>query len=218
LTKQIDHEVGQIVEALDRKGILDNTVIIFATDHGDYLGDHGLGGKASYYEQACHIPMLVRHPDIMQPVTCQDLVTLTDVTATMLALAGCAVPGYMDAQPLPALGLTDDAPREKVFGVLRSGWMLLDGEWKLCKYPGGGAHLFNLNEDPTEVHNLAHDPAHMEVFHRLDADLTAQVMHSMDEAFWSRRLYTFSYSSSPDFGRVGWERKWPMPWGEIYPE
>ena len=218
LVKQIDHEVGSIVEALREKGVLDNTVIIFSTDHGDYLGDHGLGGKASYYESACHIPMLVRHPAIKSPVDCQDLVTLTDVTASILELAGCQVPGYMDSRPLPALGLPGEAPREKVFGVLRHGWMLYDGEYKLCKYPGGGSHLFHLTEDPTEQHNLAQDPAYADVFHRLDSELTVEIMRSMDESYWSRRLYTFSYSSSPDFGRVGWERKWPMPWGKMYPE
>ena len=64
LVKQIDHEVGCMVEALNQKGIRDNTVIIFASDHGDYLGDHGLSGKASYYEAACHVPMLVSHSGV----------------------------------------------------------------------------------------------------------------------------------------------------------
>ncbi|MBN1402760.1 MAG: sulfatase-like hydrolase/transferase [Anaerolineae bacterium] len=218
LIKQIDHEVGVILEALRKKGILDNTVIIFSTDHGDYLGDHGLGGKASYYEAACHIPMLVRHPAIQESLACQDLVTLTDVTATILALAGCQVPSYTDAQPLPALGLTLAPPRDRVVGALRNGWMLYDGEWKLVKYAGGGAHLFNLKEDPTEQNNLARDPNYGDVFHRMDGELTAEIMRSMDEALFSRRVYTFSYSSSPDFGRVGWERTYPMPWGQIYPE
>ncbi|MBC7237553.1 MAG: sulfatase-like hydrolase/transferase, partial [Chloroflexi bacterium] len=64
LVRQIDHEVGAILDALRKTGRLENTVIIFSTDHGDYLGDHGLGGKASYYEAACHIPLIVRHPDL----------------------------------------------------------------------------------------------------------------------------------------------------------
>ena len=218
LVKQIDHEVGCILDALREKGILDNTVILFSTDHGDYLGDHGLGGKASYYEAACHIPMLVRHPDIQGTVSNQELVSLTDVTATILALAGCEVRSYMDCAPLPGLGLGGEVTRDRFFGALRNGWMLFDGEWKLVKYAGGGAHLFNIQQDPTEQNNLARDSRYAEVYHRLDAELTAEIMRSMDEAFAERRLYTFSCSSSPDFGRVGWERQYPMPWGQIYPD
>jgi arylsulfatase len=122
LVQQIDVEVGRIVAALESKGMLDNTVIVFSSDHGDYLGDHGLSGKGSFYEGACHVPMIVRHPGVTQPKVSDALVTLTDVTATLLAAADCVVPGYMDARPLPALGLTGQDERECLFGVLRNGW------------------------------------------------------------------------------------------------
>ena len=113
LVKQIDHEVGEIVDALRRNGLLDSTVIVFATDHGDHLGDHGIEGKATFYESAAHIPLLVRAPGrTRRAPPAQDLVELRDVTATMLALAGCALPDYMDAQLLPALGLEGPSPRD----------------------------------------------------------------------------------------------------------
>ena len=217
LVRQIDHEVGCIVEALSKKGILDNTIIIFSSDHGDYLGDHGLQGKASYYESACRVPLLVRHPEIAESIHSPDLVTLTDVTATILALAGCPVPGYMDSVPLPCLDLSCEQKRERIFGALGNGWMLFDGKWKLCKYPGG-AHLFNLEKDPTEQHNLALDSGCTDIFQRMDAELTAEIMRGMDDANFTQRVYTFSHSSNPDFGRVGWERTYPMSWNRIYPE
>ena len=216
LIAQIDLEIGRIVEALAKKGILDNTVIIFSSDHGDYLGDHGLGGKGSFYEGACHVPMLVCHPAIQKADVSDDLVTLTDVTATMLNLAGRKVPSFMDARPLPGLALPDENIRDYIFGVLRNGWMLFDGRWKLCKYPQG-AHLFDLDQDPGEQHNRARDPECADIFHRMDSELTTEIMRSTDEAAFSGRVYTFSHSSSPDFGRSGWERTYPMPWGEIYP-
>jgi len=215
LIAQIDHEVGCIVEALREKGVLENTIIILSSDHGDYLGDHGLHGKASYYEAACRVPMLVHHPGVEAGTVCRDLVCLTDVTATILALAGCAVPGYMDAQVLPDLGLPGETRRERVVGALRNGWMLLEGTWKLCKYPGG-TQLFNLEEDPGEQRNLARDSGCADVFHRMDAELTAEIMRGLDEANFPERVYTFSYSSSADFGRVGWEREYPMPWERLY--
>ncbi|MBC7237526.1 MAG: hypothetical protein H5T69_16915, partial [Chloroflexi bacterium] len=164
---------------------------------------------------ACHIPLIVRHPDLGGGLKSQELVTLNDVTATILQLAGCEVPPYMDSLPLPGLGL-QEARQERIIGALRNGWMLLEGEWKLVKYAGGGAHLFNLRDDPTEQHNRAQDPVCADLYRRLDATLTAEIMRYMDEAFWPQRVYTFSYSSSPDFGRVGWERTYPMPWHQIY--
>ena len=217
LVKQIDREVGCIVEALGQKGIREDTVIIFASDHGDYLGDHGLSGKASYYEAACHVPMLVSHPELQESHVCPDLVTLTDVTATILGIAGCKIPAYMDAAPLPGLGIVNEISRDAVIGMLHNGWMWFDSTWKLCKYPQG-VHLFNLTDDPHEQHNLAHDPQAAEVFHRMDAELTAEIMRLTNEAFFPQRTYTYSYSSSPDFGHVGWERTYPMPWEQIYPE
>ncbi len=213
LVKQIDHEVGCIVAALREKGILENTIIIFASDHGDYLGDHGLSGKASYYQAACHIPLLVCHPDFQASIVCDNLVALTDVTATILSLAGCDIPTYMDATPLSGLGLADEGEREHIVGMLRNGWMLFDGTWKLCKY-ASGAHLFNLEDDPDEQHNLARDSRCADIFHRMDAQLTSEIMQATNEAFFAQRVYTFSHSSSPEFGRVGWERTYPMPWDD----
>ena len=95
--------------------------------------------------------------------------------------------------------------------------MWFDSTWKLCKYPQG-VHLFNLTDDPDEQHNLAYDPQAAEVFHRMDAELTAEIMRLTDEAFFPQHIHTYSYSSSPDFGRVSWERTYPMPWEQIYPE
>ena len=210
LVAQIDLEVGRIVDALEEKGILDNTVIIFSSDHGDYLGDHDLGGKGSYYEAACHVPMVVRHPDVGSATVSDDLVTLTDVTATLMNLAGESVPSYMDARPLTGLGLPGEDPREHIFGALRNGWMLFDGTWKLCRY-SRGTHLFNLVDDPTEENNRAQDPSCSDTFHRLDVMLTSEIMRSIgDSSFAGRHL---TNSSSADFGRVGWERGYPMPWG-----
>lgn len=216
LVKQIDDEVGAIVNALNRKGVLDNTVIIFSSDHGDYLGDHGLTGKGSYYEPSCHVPMLVRHPDIDRSLVSEQLVTLNDVVPTMLNLGGIKVPSYMDSVPLPNLGLSNDAPRDRIIGFLRSGWSIFDGEWKFCKYSGGGSHLFNLKDDPLEQQNLARDSQFADVFYQMDSELTTEIMRSVGEASFERQIYP-AHSSNVDFGRLGWERTYPNPWQYIYP-
>ena len=159
-------------------------------------------------------PMIVRHPALEGATVSDDLVTLTDITATMVSLAGRTIPSYLDARPLTGLGLAGER-REYVFGALQKGWMLYDGEWKLCKYPNG-AHLFNLHDDPTEQHNRARDTTVADIFHRLDAQLTHEIMRSTDEATFAGRVSATSNSSSRTFGRPGHGRTYPTPWNQTY--
>lgn len=209
LVKQIDCEVGEIMESLRTRGLLENTVIIFATDHGDHLGDHGLEGKATFYDAACHIPLLVRPPGGSQASVSDDLVELRDVTATMLGLAGCDLPSYMDSQPLPGLGLSPPPPRTRIFGALTKGWMAFDGRWKLCKYSEGEALLFDLETDPTEERNLAADPAFGHVYRRLDAELTREIMNAMALGLHDRLIAPHSLAESDEFGDRGWQWRFP---------
>ena len=211
LVKQIDHEVGEIIEALRSKGLLDNTVIIFSTDHGDYLGDHNLIGKASFYESAMKIPLLVRFPGAQNAEVSSELVELRDVTSTMLRYAGVEVPAYMDSQPLPNLGLTDGPPRDRIFGMLTDGWMVFDGEWKLSKYATGEIVLYNLKDDPHEQRNLAIDPTYRDVYARLDAELTLELMESMRFATHDQLAHAGDMSQNIGFGREGWQRQYPAP-------
>jgi len=208
LVAQIDVEVGRIVDALEAKGILDNTIILFSSDHGDYLGDHGLSGKGSFYEGSCHVPMLVRYPGKEGGVR-DELVTLSDVTATILSLSGASVPFYMDSQPLP--GVSGENARDMVFGVLSGGWMAFDGRWKLVKYPRG-TQLFDLENDPTEIENRADDPACAQRLQALDTALTAEMMREVQGSTYADRIPEDAHSSSEAFGRRGWARNYPMVW------
>lgn len=205
---QIDDEIGAILATLDAQGLADNTVIIFASDHGDYLGDHDLIGKGHYYETSIHVPMLAHIPG--GPTGTSDaLVELTDVTATLLALAGVEPPHPLDARPLPDLGLPDSAPREIITGFLAGGWMAYDGRWKLAKYATGDCHLFDRAADPDEQVNRMDDPAAHADYRRLDDALTQTVMRSTVLAHQDRRVYTVDLSSSPAFGKEGWQRRYP---------
>ena len=213
LVAQIDREVGDIVAALGRKGMLDDTVIIFASDHGDYLGDHGLRGKGTFYESGCRVPMIVRGGGVEEAVR-EDLITLTDVTATILELAGCRRPHYMDSLPLPGLGLAGEGRRRFVTSMLHSGWAVFDGEWKLCKY-AGGAHLFNLKEDPAQQNNRAGEADCHGVYRRLETQLSSTMMGLLNDAFFPQHVVypgQGAHSSSPEFGSGAWERQYPASW------
>ena len=203
--------MGQIVEALRGKGVLDDTVIILATDHADYLGDHNLIGKASFYETCMRIPLIVSPAGGVEGSVNDDLVELRDVTSTMLRLASCEVPSYMDSRPLPGLGLTDQPARDRIFGMLTDGLMAFDGRWKLAKYANGEVVLFDLQSDPLEQTNLAGDPAYADQYRRLDMELTREVMESMRMAMHDRLAQKGDMSQDEIFGRGDWRRPWPAP-------
>ena len=211
LVKQIDHEVGEILDTLRRNQLLDSTVIVFSTDHGDHIGDHGIDGKATFYEASAHIPMLVRTPGRGEGATRSELVELRDVTATMLSVAGWDIPGYMDARPLPGLGLDGASPRNHIFGMLSSAWMAFDGRYKLSKYSSGESMLFDLRTDPNEQLNLIADPELTEVYRRLDMALTDELMHSMSLSMHDRMPRPYSMSEDVDMGREGWTWSFPAP-------
>ncbi|MBT3270051.1 sulfatase-like hydrolase/transferase [Candidatus Poribacteria bacterium] len=210
MVAQIDHEVGEIVHALRDAGQLDNTLIIFASDHGDYLGDHGLIGKGTFYESSTHVPMIVRPPAGGEPGSSDALVELTDVTATILSAAGCETPGHMDSRPLPA-GADGARERDHIIGIVRGGWMNFDGRHKLAKYAHGATQLFDVVDDPGEQTNLARDPAMGDVVRRLDSQLTSEVMRSAAAGHADKRLDPTASSGDRRFGTAAWQRTYPGP-------
>ena len=214
LVKQIDDEVGDILTALRETGQLDNTIIIFSSDHGDHLGDHNLIGKATYYEAGIHVPLIVSGPGIPQGSVSSHLVSIGDITATLLQAGGCPLPGYMDARPLPDLGIGDAPPRDRIIGFIANGGMNFDGTWKLVKYATGETLLFNLEEDPTEQHNRIDDPDCQAIYRRLDTELTQEMLRSIVDSHHEKRVaYTALYNEA-EFGQKGWQRVYPQPFQE----
>ena len=209
LVKQIDYEVGEIISTLREKKLLDNTIIVFATDHGDYLGDHNLIGKASFYESAWHIPLLVRLPGKDGGISCNELVEVKDITATLISLVGLDVPDHMDSIPLPGLGISNNCNRERIFGLLSDGWCVFDGTWKLVKYSNGEILMFNLRDDPQEQKNLIDDESYQHVYRRLDSELTQYLMMSYNSVVHDRIVDSKTLFADMRFGREGANRTFP---------
>ena len=208
LVQQIDDQVGRILTALADTGRLDDTVIIFSSDHGDMLGDHGLIGKGNFYEGSCRVPMLVRQPGHRATVD-ESLVSLMDVTGTLLGLAGVARPAHAQSLPLPGLGL-EGPRRERLYGFLSGGVMNLDGRHKWVKYAGGESLLFDLDTDPQEQTNLADTADGRRVARRLDGELTARWLRSTQAAHSDRLVAHGPLWDSVEFGRSGWQRTYPQ--------
>jgi arylsulfatase A-like enzyme len=211
LVRQIDHEVGEILDALREQGLLENTVVLLASDHGDYLGDHNLIGKASFFESAIRVPLLAMGPGIAPGQVRDEMVELRDVTPTMLSFASVEIPAWYDATPLPGQGMPGSTGRERIFGLLSDGWMSFDGRYKLHKYATGEVLLFDMEHDPQEQRSLASNPDFQNIFRRLDAELTAHIMESMQASWHDRLAHNGDLSQDPFFGREGWRRPWPHP-------
>lgn len=166
----IDEQVGKIIDALKARGVLDNTIIIFTSDHGDCLNDHGHSQKWNMYEQSVHVPAVVSWPaNIEAGLSIPQLTSLMDFGPTILDYAGAEIPAWMEAVSLRGL-LENKAytARERVFSeqsddAIMTGskfvTMVREGPWKLVHYVDSTqGQLFNLETDPGERDNLWDDP------------------------------------------------------------
>ncbi len=171
LITHLDDQVGRILAALDENGQAGNTIVVYAADHGLSVGSHGLLGKQNLYEHSMRCPLIIRGPGIPNGTT--DAFTyLYDVFPTLLAQGTVAEPPGIDGRDLTPLWSGGDPTwRKSVFlpyrDVMRA---VRDDRYKLIVYPNvNHRQLFDLVEDPDELHNLISDPDLAETAARLEA-------------------------------------------------
>lgn len=169
--EMIDTQVGQILDTLQKRGYLDDSIIIFTTDHGDCLGDHGLTQKWSMYEQVVRVPLIISAPQRFEGGRRVDaLVQLHDLAPTILEWAAAETPYAMEAKSLnPALTGGDFAGHRHVYCEQAGDsnltgcdfiTMVRDQRFKLVHFKGDAyGQLFDLRADPGEHVNLWDDPA-----------------------------------------------------------
>jgi len=168
LVSRLDAMIGEIVEALERHGLADNTLIIYTSDHGEQVGEHGLWWKQTFYEEAVRVPTILSWPGVLPAgERCDRVVSSLDLNATMLdALGAPPLPRSEGRSLLPLLTAGDGrkpAWEDVAFseyctdeGCLHR--MVRRGVWKLNYYHGQEPQLFNLEDDPDEVRDRAGDP------------------------------------------------------------
>jgi arylsulfatase len=171
----IDEKIGELLHALETRGYLEDAVVIFTSDHGDCMGDHGLIQKWAMYDAVTRVPLMVWSTAgrFSAGQRVDGLCQLFDLGPTILDLAGVEVPPSFEARSLlPALEGRAWSPRPHVF-CEQAGDANLTGidfitavrseRWKLVHFKGSTeGQLFDLAEDPGEVRNLWDDPAHGE--------------------------------------------------------
>ena len=158
LVSQVDAAVGRVLECLEQLGLAETTVVIFTSDHGEMLGDHGLSRKGCPYEAAVRVPLLLRWPGRTEAGrVCPDLVTLTDLLPTLLAELGLAYPGSRELEGASLLGCPGGglgSPRDAAFvefGHGRRRWVSM----RTHRY----AYVRHAEATREELYDLLADPA-----------------------------------------------------------
>ena len=172
----LDYNVGQILKALEAAGLNKNTTVIYTSDHGDNVGARGLWGKSNMYEESAAVPLIIAGPNIPTSV-CDTPVSILDISKT--------ITNHFDADIQAAQGVTDlpsilNAPtdHERIIfseyhaaGAVSGAFMIRKGKWKLIYYVGFEDELFDLQNDPEELNNLATDPTYKNVLDELHKQL-----------------------------------------------
>jgi arylsulfatase A-like enzyme len=180
----VDQQVGKMLGTLQDAGVLDDTLIIFTSDHGDALGDHGLMGKNQFYDSTARVPLLVRGPGVKAGARCPALVDTLDLVPTMIEHLGVTFEAPVQGKSLSALFADPAAPHhDAVYSAIDTRAMIRRGRWKLNRHgdgPGEGeGELYDMEADPGELTNLYGRPATAEIRARLESRLLLHTIRSV---------------------------------------
>jgi arylsulfatase A-like enzyme len=204
----VDESVGRLLDYLDDNGLTENTIVIYTSDQGFFLGEHGWFDKRFMYEESFQMPFLIRFPKEIESVgTCDEMVCNVDFAPTFLDYAGLKTPSYMQGSSIRPL-LKKEKPDDWTEYAYHRYWMhrdanhnayahygIRDKRYKLIYWynegydlPGtnhGGEdrewELFDCQKDPLELFNIHADPAYQDVVKRLTAALDTKMAEIGDE-------------------------------------
>lgn len=159
MIKLIDDWTGRILSILEKRGLKDNTVIIFCADHGEMMGDHGLFQKSVMYEGALRIPLLISHPQFKASKADDSLVELIDLCPTILDIAGIGFNrDVLDGKSLLQVLKGGTEPhKEYQLSELQNTRMIFDGKYKFIQNYNDIDELYDLENDTKELYNVIKD-------------------------------------------------------------
>jgi arylsulfatase A-like enzyme len=197
LVKQIDDRIGRLLQFLHDRRLIENTMVVFTSDHGDYLGDHWLGEKQLLHDASVRVPMIVYDPSPeangTRSLASDALVEMIDLAPTFLDfLEADAKPHILEgrslipllrgeaAHPWRPVAISEydyafDRARQRLRTPALASmlYMVTDGHWKLVHADGFRPMLFDLRTDPQELRDIGADPDYAEICARLDDELFA---------------------------------------------
>jgi len=178
--RYMDAQVGKVLDALERSGQADNTIVIFTSDHGYHLGEHDFWAKVSLRDESAMVPLIIKVPG-KKPAVCHSLVELLDLYPTTARLCGLEVPPRLQGKDISRM--LDDpkhSVRDAAFSVAPSskGFLLREDRWAYLQYTedaSKGIELFDMVKDPKQYTNLADRPEFAEVVAGFKARLAAKL-------------------------------------------
>lgn len=191
----LDHEIGRLLDALEQKGELENTIVVLAGDNGLAMGCHGLMGKQSLYEHSVRVPLLLSGPGIPKNERREQMVFLLDIFPTLCELLGIANPPSVEGESFaPALKNPEAAGRERLYlaycDLIRG---VRDKRYKLISYRGTAerTQLFDLQKDPNETTDIYGQKGSQKIADSLYAELlrfrdhSGELEHPCGQKYWS---------------------------------
>jgi len=205
----LDENIGRLLDYLDRTGLTENTVVIYTSDQGYFLGEHGFFDKRIMYEEALRMPFLIRFPREIRPGTrISDIILNCDFAPLFLDYAGIDIPPFMQGTSFRPnlLGFTPENWRKSMcyrywlhqvqrpahFGIRTDRYKLIFFYGEPLDMPGSHPEptepeweFYDLQKDPRELHNAVHDPAYFTIIQGLKADLRRlrQELGDTDESY-----------------------------------
>jgi iduronate 2-sulfatase len=179
----MDAQVGKLLEALERLGLAENTIVVLIGDHGYHLGEHGWWNKNTLFEMSCRPPLIVAAPGSKgQGKSCARLVEFVDLYPTLTELCGLKTPAKLEGISFrPLLDEPERAWKKAAFTQVQrgkvAGYTMRTERWRYTEWDGGkaGVELYDHNSDPGEYHNLATEPQYA---------MTVEEMRKLLRAGW----------------------------------
>jgi arylsulfatase A-like enzyme len=201
--KSVDESVGRILDWLKATGLDENTIVIYTSDQGFYLGEHGWFDKRFMYEQSYRTPLLIRWPGVIKPGTInRDMVSNLDFAETFLTAAGVPVPADMQGKSLLPL-LNNQKPSDwrkehyyhyyeypavhsvkRHYGISTDRYVLIHFYYDIDEW-----ELYDLEKDPDEMKNVYDDPAYIEIRNNLKSRLIILRKHYRENDNFENKLY-----------------------------
>ncbi len=180
----VDDNIGRLMDYLDESGLAENTIIVYSSDQGFYLGEHGWFDKRWMYEESLHMPLIVKWPGVVKPGSVNmDMVQNLDYAETFLDIAGLKIPKEMQGQSLVPLlkGKTPEDWRKSIYyhyyeypgaHAVQKHFGVRTERYKLINYYElGEREMFDLKIDPQEMKSVYNDPEYAEIQTQLEQEL-----------------------------------------------
>ncbi len=210
----VDNLVGQLIDVLEKTGMLDNTIVVFTSDHGDFLGERGLWYKMSFLEPSAHVPLLIWQPNRFKARRVKEPVSLADILPTLADIGrggSLQLARKVDGRSL--LSLLQGKPENPdatawgeylAEGAVAPLYMLRRGHWKFIHSPVDDDQLFNIDDDPEETTNLADSNPIAKTF-RAEVELKFDIPRIQSEVLQSQQSRLMLFEAMKNGSLFPWD-------------